>query len=72
MAYSYFDSLLMESLCNVLFSFSDTCQMTVKSFVLYLFPVPKTGSDKINMVLASFYNPRAWPLIDENGLAGQF
>ena len=36
--------------------FFDTCQMIVKSCVLYLFPVPQTGrSHIINILLASFF-----------------
>ena len=35
--------------------FFDACQMTVKSCVLHLFPVPQTGrSHIINILLASF------------------
>ena len=36
--------------------FFDACQMTVKSRVLHLFPVPQTGrSHIINILLASFF-----------------
>ena len=36
--------------------FFDACQMTVKSCVLHLFPVPQTGrSHIINILLASFF-----------------
>ena len=36
--------------------FFDTCQMTVKSCILHLFPVPQTGrSHIINILLASFF-----------------
>ena len=36
--------------------FFDTCQMTVISCVLHLFPVPQTGrSHIINILLASFF-----------------
>ena len=36
--------------------FFDTCQMTVKSCVLHLFPVPQRGrSHIINILLASFF-----------------
>ena len=36
--------------------FFDTCQMTVKSCVLHLFPVPQTGrSHIINILLALFF-----------------
>ena len=38
--------------------FFDACQMTVKSCVLHLFPVPQTGrSHIINILLASFFGP---------------
>lgn len=57
-----FDFTFTESLCydcycfrepiNTLF-FED-CQMTVKSRILHLFPVPQTGSHIINILLASF------------------
>ena len=37
--------------------FFDTCQMSVKSCVLYLFPVPKTGrSHIINILLALVFS----------------
>ena len=37
--------------------FFDTCQMTVKSCDLHLFPVPQTGrSHIINILLASFFS----------------
>ena len=37
--------------------FFDACQMTVKSCVLHLFPVPQTGrSHIINILLASFFH----------------
>ena len=36
-------------------SLSDTCQMTVKSHVLRLLPVPETGIHLRNTVLASFF-----------------
>ena len=44
----------MESHWNVLLKLSITvaCQITVKSFVLYMFPVPQTGSHIINILLA--------------------
>ena len=36
--------------------FFDTCQMTVKSCVLHLFPVPQTGRSHIRKILlASFF-----------------
>ena len=39
--------------------FFGTCQMTVKSCVLHLFPVPQTGrSHIINILLASFFSVR--------------
>jgi len=57
-----FDFTFTESLCydcycfrgpiNTLF-FED-CQMTVKSRILHLFPVPQTESHMINILLASF------------------
>ena len=40
-------------------SFFDACQMSVKSCVLHLFPVPQTGrSHIINILLASFFSVR--------------
>lgn len=57
-----FDFTFTESLCydcycfrepiNILF-FKD-CQITVKSRILHVFPVPQTGSHIINIILASF------------------
>ena len=42
--------------------FFDACQMTVKSYVLHLFPVPQTGrSHIINILLVSFF-PSAWAI----------
>ena len=39
--------------------FFGTCQMTVKSCILHLFPVPQTGrSHIINILLASFFSVR--------------
>ena len=51
--------------------FFDACQKTVKSCILYLFPVPQTGrSHIINILLASFFrsvllirDPRFFPSI---------
>ena len=56
--FNEFRKCFIVSVSQLNLSYSDACQMTFKSLVLHLFPVPQTGSHIINILFASlFFSP---------------